>query len=199
MATREEIIKRAKETIIAYPSAGKTKINTYLVLEFGVGLRSSKILELKKEVARDNPILAPELYKTGGSRKGYNDVYKAWKDAGFTPYEARELTLGNGRLSKQGAKKVLNSAPGKAARKVREKWVKDRLKDGWTKKEIKAQILRDYQNRLGKLDKHGKPFSPWSAIRDEYKPKPKVTKQQYKDMTEKRKAKRAKRQAKRRE
>lgn len=198
MATRDEILKRAREIITSEPSAGKNKINQILKIEYGVGLRSSKILEVKAEVSRDNPKLAPELYRTGGVRPSYRAIYREYIKNGFIPYEARELALGGGRLSPEGSLKVLGSQPGQAALKSRRDWVVARLKDGFTKKEIRQMIINDYNKWLGTRDKHGKPFSPWSAIRDEYRPKPRISKQAYKDMLEKRKIKKEARQNKRR-
>lgn len=189
MATKQEIISRAKEIIASQPSAGKSRVNTYLKIEFGVGLRSSTILTLKAQVAKEQPRLAPELYRTGGTRPTYRAVYNKWVRAGFIPYEARELTLGGGRLSVAGAEKVLNSIPGQSAIKTRQDWINRLHREGYTKRQIRQFIVDDYNRRLGTLDKHGKPYSPWTHVRDEYRPKPKVSRQQYKDMTESRRIK----------
>lgn len=191
MATRQQIINRALEIIRAEPSAGKKRINDYLKAEYGVGLRSSSILELKARVAKVSPELGPELYKGGGYRRGYREIYNDWRKAGFLPYEARELTVGGGRLSIAGSRRVFDSIPGEKARKSRERYIVERLRAGYTPKEIKEMILDSYRRYLGTLDKHGKPYSPWTNIRDEYKPKPKIKPKEYKEMTTKRRNKRA--------
>jgi hypothetical protein len=182
MATRQELFNRAKEIIRAQPTAGKERINYYLRAEYGVGLRSSKVLELKREVAKAEPKLAPELYRSGGYRRGYRDIYNDWRKAGFLPYEARELTIGGGRLSIDGSRKVFDSMPGKLARRSRERYIVVRLREGKSPQEIRQMIVDSYKRSLGTLDKHGKPFSPWTHIRDEYKPRKKVKKKEYKQM-----------------
>lgn len=194
MATKQEVISRAKEIIASYPTAGKAKVNAYLKAEYGVGLRSATVLKLKSEVAKEQPQLAPELYQTGGYKPTYRAIYNQWIKGGFTRYEARELTLGGGRLTVDGSRRVLNSIPGQAAIRTRQDWIQARLKDGWTKKQIRQRILEDYKRHLGTFDKFGKPYSPWSNIRAEYLTKAKISKKQYKEMMEKRQAKKERRQ-----
>jgi len=191
MATNQEILARAREIIRSQPTAGKERVNYYLRAEFGVGLRSSTVLRIKSDVAKAHPVLAPELYRGGGYRRGFRDIYNDWRSAGFTPYEARELTVGGGRLTIAGSRKVYDSKPGKKARSSRERYIVGLLRAGYTPKEIREMITDSYRRRLGTLDKHGKPFSPWTNIRDEYKPKPKVKKKAYQAMATKRRNQRA--------
>lgn len=172
MATRQEIMARAKQLIEQSPSAGKARINKQLQAEFGVGLRSSAVLKLKEEVATAIPSLAPELYRTGGVPKGLNDIYKGWRNAGFLPFEARELTVGHGeRYRAFDAKAVFDSAPGEAARQTRTDLIRQQLRNGWTRKQIRENIIDFYLK--------SRKFDPWRHIRAEYKPLKKVDYRDY--------------------
>lgn len=165
--TRQEIFDRAKEIIEAMPTAGKARVNELLRVEYGVGLRSSKILELKREVSEEKPLLFAELYRSGSVGGGLNDIYKGWRDAGFLPSEARELTVGRGSRYKDfDARAVYNSEPGQAARRTRRAMVQQQLDMGWSKKRIRDNIV-DFYMRI-------KDFDPWEHIRAEYKPRQKI-------------------------
>lgn len=179
MVTKQEILARAKEIIISQPSAGKERINRQLRTEFGVGLRSATVLKIKSDVASEMPRLLPELYGRGSVPKGLNDIYKGWIRAGFMAFEARELTLGHGeRYRAFNAKAVFDSAPAEAARQTRINLVRDLLKQGWTKKQIRENIF-DYYKR-------SKERSPWDMIRAEYKPSKKVDYKDYRAKARKR-------------
>lgn len=164
MATKQERISRAKEIIESYPSAGKSRVNQYLKAEFGKGLRSSTVLELKRQVAAEKPRLYSELYERGGVPRGYNEIYKGWIRAGFLAFEAREFTLGHGsRYMAFDARAVFDSEPARAARQFRSDLIRQQLAQGWTKKQIRDNII-DFYRRSKKVD-------PWSHIRAEYKPR----------------------------
>lgn len=179
MATKQEIRARAKELIESQPSAGKERINKQLRAEFGVGLRSSTVLKLKEEVAEAKPALYPQLYAMGSVTKGLNDIYRGYLKAGFLAFEARELTLGHGeRYRAFDARAVFDSAPAIAARQTRINWVRDLLKQGWTKKQIRDNII-DFYRRSKKVD-------VWQHIRAEYKPRKKVDYKEYKTKARKR-------------
>lgn len=167
MATRQEIIDRAKEIIEAYPTAGKSRINQYLRMEYGKGLRSGTILQLKREVGTEKPFLFPELYQRGSVPRGLNAIYRGWIKAGFMPFEARELTTGHGdRYLRFDARSVFDSIPARLARESRMKWLDQLVKRGWTKEQIRAAII-DYYKKSRKVD-------PWEHIRAEYKPRKRV-------------------------
>lgn len=168
MATkRQEIIDRAKEILAANPYFGKERVNQFLRVEFGVGLRSSKILSLKREVGEEKPELYADLYERGSVGGGLNDIYRGWIKAGFLPAEARELTIGSGVSYRNfDARAVYDSEPGKAAREFRANLVSQQLSMGWSKKQIIDNIL-DFYRRIKKFD-------PWEHIRAEYKPRKKV-------------------------
>lgn len=167
MATKQEIISRAKEILTSNPFFGKERVNQFLRAEFGVGLRSSKILSLKREVGEEKPELFADLYGRGSVGGGLNDIYRGWIKAGFLPSEARELTVGSGSsYLKFDARAVYNSEPGIAARDFRSNLVQQQRKMGWTKTQIISNIL-DFYKRIKKFD-------PWEHIRAEYRPKKKV-------------------------
>jgi len=88
-------------------------------------------------------------------------IYHGWLNAGFLPEEAEELTYGSKGV-KVGAEKVYNSRTGRAARRERQRWVRDLLLRGWTEEEI-AREARAYYARDSKR-------SPWDFIRAEYRP-----------------------------
>lgn len=166
MATKQEITERAKEIIASNPTAGKTRVNRQLREEFGKGLRSSTILKLKGEVATEKPSLYPLLYARGSVPKELRDIYNGWKQAGFLTFEARELTLGHGeRYRSFDAKAVFDSIPGQKARETRLNLVRQQFRDGWTKKQIRDNIIDFYIK--------GRKVGPWEHIRAEYKPRQK--------------------------
>jgi len=174
MVSKQEIITRAKEIIESHPTVGKAKVNEFLRAEFGIGLRSSTVLSLKREVASEQPKLFSELYRRGSVAKGLDDIYKGWRDAGFLPSEARELTVGHGdRYLKFDARAVYNSPTGQSAREFRSKIVREQIKMGWTKKQIRDNLI-DFYRRIRKFD-------PWEHIRAEYKPKKTVDFIDYRD------------------
>ena len=174
MPTKDELLKRAKEIIEANPRASKDKVNQYLRIEMGVGLRSDTILRLKAEVASEKPSLAPELYARGSVGKGLNEIYNGWIAAGFLPFEARELTVGHGeRYRNFNAQSVFNSQSGEAARRTRIRIIQEQLKAGWTRQQIRDNII-DYYKKSRKLD-------PWEHIRAEYKPTVKTSGADYRD------------------
>lgn len=173
MATKQQIINRARELIINTPSAGKERINKQLRAEFGVGLRSATVLKLKAEVAEAKPALYPQLYALGSVTKGLNDIYRGYLRAGFLAFEARELTLGHGkRFRAFDARAVFDSAPAQAARQTRLNWVRDLLKQGWTKQQIQQNII-DFYLKSKRVD-------VWRHIRAEYKPRKRVDYKEYK-------------------
>ncbi len=164
MATKQEILARAKQIIEADPTSGKKRVNTLLQAEYGMGLRSSTVLRLKQEVANEKPYLFPQLYLRGSVPTSYNEIYRGWLKSGFLAFEARELTLGHGERYKAfDAASVFNSAPGEAARETRMAMVREWLAKGWTKQEIREHII-DYYRKSKVID-------PWSHIRAEYKPR----------------------------
>lgn len=174
MATKAEVLSRAREIIEASPTSGKERVNTLLRLEFGVGLRSSKILELKREVAEANPLLFADLYRAGSVGGGLNDVYKGWIAAGFLASEARELTVGHGsRFREFDARVIFNSEPGQAARRTRMVMIRQQLDMGWSKQQIRDNII-DFYRRI-------RDFDPWAHIRAEYKPRQKVDQGEYQE------------------
>lgn len=167
MASREEILARAKEIIEVYPSAGKDRVNQYLRAEYGVGLRSEAILRLKREVSAERPQMLWELYARGGLPRGYNQIYRGWIEAGFLPFEAREFTVGHGsRYLAFDARAVFNSTTGKAARRFRTELIQQQLAMGWSRREIRENII-DFYRRGRKVD-------PWEHIRAEYKPRKRI-------------------------
>lgn len=179
MATRKEILARAKEIIESYPNAGKGRVNSILRIEFGVGLRNDAILRIKNEVAQERPQLAYALYERGGVPRRYQEVYNAWKSAGFLPFEARELTLGHGeRYMNFNALAVYNSEPARAAREFRIKLINDQLRAGWTKKQIRDNII-DFYRKSQKVD-------PWGHIRAEYKPRKRIDFVDYREQVRRR-------------
>ncbi len=174
MATKQEIINRAKEIIQSDPTSGKNRINTILKIEYGKGLRSETILKLKREVATEHPSLIPQLYQRGSVPKSYNDIYRGWIKSGFLPFEAREFTLGHGNRYKNfDAQAVYDSEPARSARAFRQRIIKEQLQAGWTMKRIKENLI-DFYIR-------GKTKDPWEHIRAEYKPRKKVDYIDYKD------------------
>jgi hypothetical protein len=173
MATKTEILAKAKELITSHPTSGKNRINVMLKSEFGVGLRSATILKLKAEVATEQPALYPMLYAAGSVPKVLNEVYKGWIRSGFLAFEARELTLGHGsRYRAFDAKAVYDSIPGQKARETRSNMVHEQLRMGWTKQQIRQNII-DFYLKSKKVD-------PWAHIRAEYKPKKRVDFRDYK-------------------
>ena len=191
MAKREDIQARAKEIIEAYPGAGKRRINQYLRNEFDVGLRSETIIKLKREVAGEHPRLLSSLYPRGGLPRGYNETYKGWIQAGFLPFEARELTVGHGaRFMAFDSKAVFDSAPGEKARQFRINIISQQLKMGWTKKQIRENILDFYRK--------GRKADPWEHVRAEYKPRKRVDFIDYRDKVRERAKARQRRLMKRR-
>jgi ligand-binding sensor domain-containing protein len=60
--------------------AGKNRVNAILRIEYGIGLRSETILQLKAEVASENPKLLPDLYRLGGVPNKLNDIYADKKE-----------------------------------------------------------------------------------------------------------------------
>ena len=176
MATKQELKTRAKELIISNPTAGKNKINTILKAEYGEGLRSRTILQLKQEVAVENPKLIPQLYRTGGVSTNYKEIYNGWRAAGFLPFEARELTIGHEHPF--DAKAVFDSIPSQRAREFRVSIIKEQLNVGWSVKQIKDNIL-DFYIR-------GKKVDPWEHIRAEYKPRKKIDFIDYREQIRKR-------------
>ncbi|KKM27848.1 hypothetical protein LCGC14_1570600 [marine sediment metagenome] len=174
MATREEILARAKDIIGVYPGLGKNRVNQLLRDEFGVGLRSESIIRLKREVAAEQPRLLSELYARGGLPRGYREIYKGWINAGFLPFEARELTVGHGvRLMAFNSKEVFDSRPGREARRFRIEIIRQQLAMGWTKKQIRDNIIEFYRK--------GRKVDPWEHIRAEYKPRKRVDFIDYRD------------------
>jgi len=167
MASREEIIARAKEILEVYPAIGKSRVNQYLRAEYGVGLRSDTILQVKRELVAERPQMLWELYARGGLPRGYNDIYKGWRDSGFLPFEARELTVGHGvRYLGFDARAVFNSVPGRAARQFRRELIQGQLAMGWSKKRIRENIIDFYRK--------GRKVDPWEHIRAEYRPRRKI-------------------------
>ena len=167
MPTKQELRDRAKEIIEADPTAGKARVNLLLRTEYGVGLRSSTILELKRDVASDKPLLFSDLYRSGSVGGGLNDIYRSWIASGFLPSEARELTVGHGsRYRTFDARAIFESEPGAAARRTRATMVRQQLDMGWSKKQIRANII-DFYRRI-------KDFDPWTHIRAEYRPRKRI-------------------------
>lgn len=175
----ENIRARAKELIKDNPTWGKNKVNDVLRKEYGVGLRSESILAIKGDVASESPKLAPTLYRTGGVSPKLNDIYNGWRQSGFLPFEARELTVGHGK--EFDARKVFDSIPAQRAREFRIKIVKEQKEMGWTNKQIYENILDFYLR--------SKSASPWEHIRAEYKPRLKKDFQTYKTLANKRRIK----------
>lgn len=174
MASKEAILARAKEIIEIYPGAGKNRVNQYLRVEFGVGLRSEVVLRLKREVAGERPQMLWELYARGGLPRGYRDIYRGWLDAGFLPFEARELTLGHGERYRQfDARAVFDSIPGRRARQFRREIIQQQLAMGWSKKRIRGNMIDFYRK--------GRKVDPWEHIRAEYKPRKRVDFVDYRD------------------
>ncbi len=179
MATKQEIRIRAREIIESYPSAGKQRVNRYLQAEFGKGLRSSTILEIKREVATESPRLIPELYQTGTVSREVRDIYNGWRKAGFLDFEARELTVGHGeRYRAFDTRAVFDSATGQAARQFRTQMVRDQLRRGWTKQQIRDNII-DFYRRSRKVD-------PWEHLRAEYRPRKRADLIDYRDAVRRR-------------
>lgn len=164
MASREQKIIRAKQLIQSEPFLGKNRINAILKSEFGSGLRSQEILNVKSAVAKESPKLISQLYYKGGIPRKLDGVYNGWRMAGFLPHEARELTIGHGASFDSNA--VFNSEPGKAARQSRIDWINMLHRQGWSKKQIRKELI-DYYIR-------GKEKSPWDFIRAEYRDKKKI-------------------------
>lgn len=175
----ENIRARAKELIKDNPTWGKNKINDVLRREYGVGIRSKSVLMLKGEVSRENPKMSSTLYRTGGVSRNLNEIYNGWRKAGFMPYEARELTVGH--KNPFDAQKVFDSVPAQEARTFRKKIIDEQIKMGWTKKQIRDNILDFYLR--------SKSASPWEHIRAEYKPRLKKDFQTYKTLANKRRIK----------
>lgn len=171
MVSRDIILSRAKGIIEANPTYGKDKINAILKSEFGVGIRSSALLQIKRDVATTNPRLIPYLYRTGGVPNKYVGIYNGWRKAGFLPFEARELTIGH----KYGydAKAVFDSEPAKSARAFRTQIIKQQIEMGWTKQQIIDNIIGFYTR--------GKGSSPWEHIRAEYKPRKVIDFKEYRE------------------
>jgi hypothetical protein len=163
-SNRPQIIIRAKQLIQSEPSLGKSKINEILKKEFGSGLRSQEVLNIKNAVARENPKLISQLYYKGGAPKSSMGIYNGWRNAGFLPHEARELTLGHSHEFDSGS--VFNSEPSKKARQSRIEWINLLKKQGWTDAQIRREIL-DYYVK-------GREKSPWDFIRAEYRDKKKI-------------------------
>lgn len=179
MATKQQIISRAREIIINNPTAGKERVNQKLRAEFGVGLRSATILQIKQVVATEHPSLYPELYAAGSVPRGLNEIYRGWLKSGFMAFEARELTLGHGeRYRAFDARAVFDSAPAQAARQTRINWVRDLLRQGWTKQQIRQNII-DFYLKSKRVD-------VWRHIRAEYKPHKKVDYREYEAKARKR-------------
>jgi len=88
-------------------------------------------------------------------------IYKVWLNAGFLPEEAEELTYGSKGIN-VNAEKVYNSRSARAARRERQRWIRDLLEQGWTGAEIEREA-RAYYARDAKR-------SPWDFIRAEYQP-----------------------------
>lgn len=179
MATKQEILARARQIITENPSAGKERINKQLRAEYGKGLRSSTVLKIKEQVANEQPALYPLLYATGGVPPQLRDIYNGWRKSGFLNFEARELTLGHGDRYRQfDARAVFDSAPGQAARETRLNLVRQQLQSGWTKQQIKDNII-DFYRKSKKVD-------PWEHIRAEYKPRKRVDFIDYRDKVRRR-------------
>jgi hypothetical protein len=164
MAKNEALTSRARGIIEANPTYGKNKVNAILKSEFGVGLRDDTLLQIKREVAFDNPKLIPDLYRTGGVPKGKLAIYQGYRESGFLPFEARELTIGHGKDF--NSQEVYDSIPAQQARAFRKHIIEEQIKLGWTKEQIKDNISDFY--------KRGKNSSVWEHIRAEYKPRKKV-------------------------
>lgn len=161
MATlNEQKLARAREIIKAQPSIGKDKVNRYLRMEFGSGLRSRTILGVKGEVAQETPRLIHELYRYGGVSPSKQNIYKQWRVAGFLPSEARELTIGHGGVLVD-SQRVFESMPGAAARRTRIAWIQMLADRGWNAKQIMREMRMYYAL--------GQKRSPWDFIRAEYR------------------------------
>jgi len=158
---KQAVTDRARQIIRENPRWGKNRINNELRTEFHKGLRSATILSLKGEISRENPRLTSEYYSRGGVPARLLDVYNGWKTAGFTPWEARELTIGHG--DKFDAHKVYDSVPAQQAREFRMKIIREQRAMGWAPKRIRENIMDFYRR--------GKDSSPWEHIRAEYKPR----------------------------
>ncbi len=102
----------------------------------------------------------------------YDDIYRAWVNAGFLPEEAHELTYGSKGVEFNPLK-VYNSKPAIRARRARMEWIRSLRAQGWTFEEIEREA-RAYYTRDTKR-------SPWDFIRVEYKPKRKKDFKEYRE------------------
>jgi hypothetical protein len=93
------------------------------------------------------------------------DIYNKWREAGFTPNEAKELTVGKGGVNVNSIA-VFESEAGKRARLDRKMYINDLIKRGWDKGEIRKAIEL-YYTRLR--------ASVWDFIRKDYIPKGKTS------------------------
>jgi len=177
MARESEIRQRAAELFRTNPTWGKRHVAAELRSEYRVAMSWESLLEIKKRVAYEQPERAGEFYRTGGVGLRELDIYNGWRQAGFTPFEARELTYGHGGV-KVDARTVYNSETGKATRQTRKEWVEWLRSRGWSKRQI-AQEARDYYKR-------GRKRSPWDFIRDSYRPRMKKDFNEYREMQRKR-------------
>lgn len=180
-----EIRDRAKELWEQHPTWGKRRMADELKAQYGQAPRWETLLRIKKQVAYQQPERAAEYYTRGGVGRNRINIYKGWRDAGFLPFEARELTYGHGAKSRSltWAKTVFNSMPGKAARQSRLSWIENLRDRGWTRKQIEREA-REYYRRDSQR-------TPWDFIRQEYKPRQKVDFKEYRAMARQRSQRRA--------
>lgn len=157
----QDIEQRARELWNDNPGWGKRRMASELRLEFGKALRDSTLLEIKNQVAYADPSRAGDFYQTGGVSMKNIDVYRGWRQAGFTPFEARELVYGHGGVN-VNSQAVFDSEAGRKAREERTKYIEDLKSRGWSKRKI-TEELKAYYKRSSKR-------SPWDFIRAEYNP-----------------------------
>lgn len=155
--TRVLIARRAKEIIRLDPSAGKARVNWFLRAEFGVGLRSSTVLKLKAEVARENPELRFTLYARGSVKVSLRDAYNRLRGAGFLVWEAREFAT-------QYKKSDFRSLPYiKKMVAWRRRYIRDLRGRGFSDREVNVRVVDAYR-RNGWLTPEGLP-NPWAMLR----------------------------------
>lgn len=133
--------------------------------------------KLKKDVAYSAPQKVTYTQEQ-------NNIRKELRAAGFTAYEARILSKGDNTVQAFG------TAPWRDAMKERSKWIETQLSRGFTRAQIRRELNAYY--------KQGKKRSPWDFIRENYIPKRKVVKSDFKETMARTKKQRATRLASRR-
>lgn len=191
--SRQARLDRLNEIILANPSYGRKKLAKELKREYGVAFRLTTIAAareaalLGKKIPHKRPtgiksvesILAEALITPERAIViGFDEAYHRCRSAGFINDEIRTI------FSAGNVPELFSSKPFNAMLRRRRRWVRDKLREGKTRREILAHLKKHCGKKAIIAAKPE--ISPFEFLRREYQDPVRVSQKAYSEKARKR-------------